>query len=145
MAASIYGMAPNWSAGGTIAPFRFLTASSAGIKTAVQVTAATQKTIGVSNGNMLGPPGVTGSDTAVHANTSYPYALIVNGAPQQEISVEMGGTVTQGSQVMADSSGKAVAATGTNYYQQGTLLRTNTTFAGGISVGVILYDQVWIP
>ncbi len=143
MAASIYGMSPNWNAGGTIAPFRFLVASSAGIKTAVQATAETQQTIGVSNGNMLGAPGLPGSDIAVHANTTYPHALIVNSSPMQEIEVEMGGTVTQGSQVMSDGSGKAIAATGTNYYSQGVLLRTNTTFSGGISVGVIRYEQIY--
>lgn len=121
-----------WTPGGTIAPGRFCKATT-GTMTAIQCSVAGENSIGVSGLDMLGAPGLTGSDTAVHANTTAAGKnnLKIRGNPGDVVQVYAGGSITASGNIMTDTDGKCVA------YSAGS-----ASFSGSANycLGVALYN-----
>jgi hypothetical protein len=99
---------PALIAGGTIAPYRFVKASTAADDTGLQAAEITTPILGVSDGSTNGP--LSGD----HAVSGQPITL----QGGDVVLVEAGGNITRGAMVQSDSDGKAVTATttaGLNY------------------------------
>jgi len=91
---------PALIAGGTIAPYRFVKASTAADDTGLQAAEITTPILGVSDGSTNGP--LSGD----HAVAGQPITL----QGGDVVLVEAGGNITRGSMVQSDSDGKAVVA-----------------------------------
>jgi hypothetical protein len=99
---------PALIAGGTIAPYRFVKASTAADDTGLQAAEITTPILGVSDGSTNGP--LSGD----HAVAGQPITL----QGGDVVLVEAGGNITRGAMVQSDADGKAVTATttaGLNY------------------------------
>jgi hypothetical protein len=99
---------PALIAGGTIAPYRFVKASTAADDTGLQAAEITTPILGVSDGSTNGP--LSGD----HAVAGQPITL----QGGDVVLVEAGGNITRGAMVQSDANGKAVTATttaGLNY------------------------------
>ena len=94
---------PALIAGGTIAPFRFVKASTAADDTGLQAAEITTPILGVSDGSTNGPT------SANHATTGQPITL----QGGDVVLVEAGGNITRGAMVQSDADGKAVTAAST--------------------------------
>lgn len=95
---------PALIAGGTIAPFRFVKASTAADDTGLQAAEITTPILGVSDGSTNGPT------SGNHATTGEPITL----QGGDVVLVEAGGNITRGAMVQSDADGKAVTATTTS-------------------------------
>lgn len=95
---------PALIAGGTIAPFRFVKASTAADDTGLQAAEITTPILGVSDGSTNGPT------SGNHAITGEPITL----QGGDVVLVEAGGNITRGAMVQSDADGKAVTATTTS-------------------------------
>jgi hypothetical protein len=99
---------PALIAGGTIAPYRFVKASTAADDTGLQAAEITTPILGVSDGSTNGP--LSGD----HAVAGQPITL----QGGDVVLVEAGGNITRGAMVQSDADGKAVTAgvtAGLNY------------------------------
>ena len=94
---------PALIAGGTIAPFRFVKASTAADDTGLQAAEITTPILGVSDGSTNGPT------SGNHATTGQPITL----QGGDVVLVEAGGNITRGAMVQSDADGKAVTAAST--------------------------------
>lgn len=103
---------PPMTAGGNVAPKRFITPSTTAGKTAVQASAASQLLIGVSEMWTRYPPGSPSDDGYVAVSTEpLPYR-----GPLQIASLTLGGTVSNpATPLTTDANGKGVAASTGNY------------------------------
>ncbi len=104
---------PSWTAGGTIAPCRFVVPDPTADEQIIQCSVGGQPTIGVMQEGQKGTPGLTGSDAAVAAEST-DRGFKVH-APGDLCLIEGGGNFNPGAELMTDTSGKAVVAT-TGYY-----------------------------
>lgn len=94
---------PALIAGGTIAPFRFVKASTAADDTGLQAAEATTTILGVSDGSTNGPT------SANHAIATEPITL----QGGDVVLVQCSGNITRGALVESDANGKAQTATTT--------------------------------
>lgn len=97
---------PALIAGGTIAPYRFVKASTLADDTGLQASEITTPIVGVTDGSTNGP--LSGN----HATVGQPITL--QSGSNGTVLVECGGTITRGAMVQSDGDGKAVTATTTS-------------------------------
>lgn len=125
---------PQFVAGGDIYPHRFLKISTAADFTALQATANDQ-IIGISGPGSNYPPLNDLVTTNKHATSGQPVDINGDG---DACLLELGGTVTRGDRLKADSNGKgvAIATSGTTIQQFGAVALQSG------SSGEFIYVQV---
>jgi hypothetical protein len=96
------GANPNYLAGGTISPCRFVTPDASN-DTRVTQAVAGSPIAGISGASTETPP--TPSNTSYHATTGNPCR--VHGSGEQAL-LELGATVTRGQYLVSDANGKGI-------------------------------------
>lgn len=112
-----FNLGPSFIAGETIPPRRFLKLSTSAARKVLKCN-TTSPIIGVSGSGQKAPPGTTGADTAVHAESGDQMHDMRTMGDIVDVDVGSGG-LTTGCPVGSDSVGLAIIATGTGQHYIG--------------------------
>ncbi len=127
-------ISPNLEAGGTIAPYRFVTINTSNDKQGDQA-GANATAVGVANGS------TKQFDSANHAEDGD----IISLQPGNVVWVEAGGTITRGGRTKSDADGKAVAVATTGTTNQESLGHALESAASGEIIRLYWNPQVIRP